>query len=249
MRDHPDGEWIDAARPRLRTVTIPIAVDAAFAAGPTTRELLRSLAAALDPTKGTGRLIVANGDDERELLCRYVEGLELDDANATPDLTDYRGAIKLLGGPYWQQTADESTTYSTGSPVSFFPLLPIRLAASEVFATETITNLGDVEAWPVWELTGPGDGFVLRNVTTGRAISWAGTLGAGETLTIDTRPRAQSTTPKTVIDGAGTNRFADLDAWDFWPLIRGAQTIQLEVVAATAATRITCRHRPQFWTV
>lgn len=51
----------------------------------------------------------------------------------------------------------------------------------------TAHNAGDVDAWPVFEITGPVDNPVISNETTGFSFLVSGVIGAGETVTIDSR--------------------------------------------------------------
>jgi hypothetical protein len=51
----------------------------------------------------------------------------------------------------------------------------------------TAVNSGDVDAWPLFEITGPVDSPIITNETTGRAFTVSGTILAGSTLTIDAR--------------------------------------------------------------
>lgn len=51
----------------------------------------------------------------------------------------------------------------------------------------TANNAGDIDAWPVFEITGPVDNPVITNETTGRAFLVSGVIGAGEVVTIDAR--------------------------------------------------------------
>jgi hypothetical protein len=51
----------------------------------------------------------------------------------------------------------------------------------------TLTNPGDVDAWPIWEFNGPHEGIDI--VVQGRLIRRTRPLAAGHQLTIDTRDR------------------------------------------------------------
>ena len=93
----------------------------------------------------------------------------------------------------------------------------------------TVTNTGDVEAYPIWEVTGPGTP-TLANLTTGRSFGLATPLTAGETVTVDTRPTRQS-----VVDSAGRNRWPDLvttSPRQLWPLAAGRNALDLRLAGA-----------------
>lgn len=212
------------------------------------RTVLRAWEQRLNPTLGPGRIRCTSPiGDQRELICRYVEGLELDEddthrfpAKVITDLTfeaDY---------PYWLATADSAALWVSGGTTSFFPIFPLRLSSSQVFSSNVITNTGDVDAWPSWYVHGPGSALVIRNITTGRTLAWSGTLASGEALTIDTRPEALSDTPKRVELQDGSNQFSLLSMYDLWPLVPGSQTIQVEMSGADAASYVTVGWRHQY---
>lgn len=209
------------------------------------RTQLRALIRTMDPTRGDGRLrITAPAGDQRELTCRYVAGLEMPEQlgdTAGPGLQ--RAAVVLRAtDPFWYDVATTSATYETGTPATFFPFFPLRLSASEVFADATLDNGGDVETWPVWTIVGPGSEIVLRNLTTGKALTLDHTLADGESVTIDTRPGS-----KTVLDQDGVSRFSSLTASSsLWPLERGSNSIRVEVTGATAATAVTVAFKKRY---
>jgi hypothetical protein len=48
-------------------------------------------------------------------------------------------------------------------------------------------NTGDVDAWPLFEVTGPVNSPIIENTTTGRSFLVSGVIPAGVTVTIDSR--------------------------------------------------------------
>lgn len=192
----------------------------------------RTLTVAMDPTRGEGRLrSEADDGTQRDLPCRYAGGLELieDHPLRQPAVLVFRAHQ-----PYWLDVNVQSNTFTTGQTATFFPFFPLRLSGSEVFAGTTIVNDGDVETWPVWDITGPGSELRLVNVTTGRRLELATVLGVGGQVTIDTRPFV-----KTVTLDDGTNLFGDLSYdSDLWPLVRGPNAIRIEMVGATADSQV-----------
>lgn len=190
----------------------------------------------LDPTRGDGRLrVTAPGGDQRELVCRCIEGMD----RAVEDETDLghrlRVALHFVTGllyPYWQDAGWTLQFWQLlGSLATFFPLFPLRLSGSEIFAATTIDNsAGDVPAWPIWTIGGPGSNPVLRNLTSGKLTSIAAVLQAGEGITIDTSPGV-----KTVTKQDGTNLFGALSATSsLWPLVQGSNSLSLELTGALA---------------
>lgn len=65
------------------------------------------------------------------------------------------------------------------------PFFPVVLASSTVNGAYQLDIQGDAEAWPIWEVDGPGEDLLIENVRTGERIFIEGEFG--ETVTIDTR--------------------------------------------------------------
>ena len=224
------GGRFRGARHEERLATIPVVLPGPIAG----RDELRRWARALDPLTGEGTLTVVQGDHAgRQLVCAYEAGLD-----------DYAEEFPLLGlttlafraaDPYWQDGTESSlvtTTSSTG--FTWFPFLPLVLGSSDVFASATITNVGDVDAWPVITVVGPGNDLVLTNLTTGLAWSFPGNIAAGSTLVVDTRPGHKSAR----LDG--NNAFGRLtDDSALWPLVPGPNRISIAFATATPASRVT----------
>lgn len=209
----------------------------------------RALVVSMDPKRGEGVLrITTPVGDQREISCRVVSGLEGAEriGDTTGQLAQSFPAVFRAWNPYWRSVSDNITDYTPGSATgSFFPLFPLRLTSSEVFADATIVNDGDVDAWPVWTINGTGSGIVLSNLTTGKSLSLSTFLGVGESLTVDTRPRV-----KTVTKQDGTNLWTDVSATStLWPLVKGTNAIRIQMGAATATSRVRLARRNQYLTV
>lgn len=148
--------------------------------------------------------------------------------------------------PWWRDIGDSAVDFTVSSdPGAFFPMLfPWRLASSEVFAVALVENDGDVAAWPVWTVTGPGSDLVLGNDTTGERLALAHTFGPGESVTIDTQPGA-----KTVTTPDGSSLFSSLSPDSvLWALGAGATSVQVQFAGATAASRVALRYRRRWLT-
>lgn len=48
-------------------------------------------------------------------------------------------------------------------------------------------NTGDIDAWPLFEITGPVNSPIIENQSTGRSFLVVGNVAAGQTITIDSR--------------------------------------------------------------
>ncbi|WP_353707297.1 hypothetical protein ABRQ22_15010 [Cellulosimicrobium sp. ES-005] len=105
--------------------------------------------------------------------------------------------------------------------------LPVTPGAAN--GTMTLENPGDVEAYPIWELRGPGKNF--RAISPrGEVLEWLGTLTADETLVIDTQAG-------TVLDGKGENRYAELgETPRMWTIPPGETTAEIQFEATSSGT-------------
>jgi hypothetical protein len=208
------------------------------------RTALRALVLAMDPTRGVGTIrVTAPGGDQRDLSCICVDGLSVvEKLGETSNTMDQRLVLVFRAhDPYWRSTSNSVRTYSAGSSTAtFFPFFPLRLSSSEVFAADTVDNVGDVQTWPVWTATGPMTALVLKNLTTGEALTLTVTLTSGETATIDTDA-------KTLTKNDGTNLFPYLD-WSsvLWALRRGSNSIQVELNGGGGSSSVQLSYPTQY---
>ena len=223
------GGRFRGARHEERLATIPVVVP-----GPTDgRDELRRWARALDPLKGEGTLTVVQGDHAgRQLVCCYEAGLD-----SFSEEYQSLGLTVLAfraSDPYWQDATEQSLIATIDSTAfTWFPFLPLVLGASDVFAAATITNTGDVDAWPVVKVTGPGTDLEVMNMTTGKAWHFEGSIAAGSVLVVDHRPGHKSAR----LDGA--NVFGRLsDDSVLWPLVPGPNRVSIGFASATAQSSV-----------
>lgn len=210
----------------VMTVDLTAANDVAL------RTLLRSFVASMDPKRGPGKIRVTSPlGDQREITCWYSAGLEMEEklGNSGPDWQRVPLKMRALD-PYWYDVNPTSKTFTVATLVpSFFPIFPLKLTASELAVDDNIDNTGDVDAWPVWTVNGPGAGIKLSNLTTGKAVYFPDlVLVDGQQLVVDTRPGVKST----VIDET-TNAYSALSqSSSLWSLERGVNIIRLEMSGA-----------------
>lgn len=103
--------------------------------------------------------------------------------------------------------------------------LPVTPGAAN--GTMTLENPGDVDAYPIWELSGPGRNF--RAISPrGEVLEWLGTLAADESLVIDTQAG-------TVLDGKGENRYAELgETPRMWTIPPGETVAEIQFEATSS---------------
>lgn len=201
-----------------------------------------------DPTRGPGLLRVTGpAGDIRELSCSYQDGLSLVEPPGRDRRRNQVTVLTLVAhDPYWAAPAATVLSWQTGVARSFFPIFPLHLGSSQVFARSLIDPTSDVATFPVWTISGPGRIIALKNLTTGKTLAWSGTLGFGEQLTIDTRPGNQSAAPKSVFLQDATNQYGLLTVRDMWPLIPGSNDVAIEMTGATGDSIVTLSYQSRY---
>lgn len=217
---------------------------------PTLAVARRALVYAMNPARGLGTLrSTAQDGAVRDLNCRLVDGLRGDESsqNRQP------GAIFVdlqfaAADPFWYDTDYTVLSFGTGAPVVFLsnPFLGPNISSSGIASSFSVYNGGDVEAWPIWIITGPGNTIVLTNNTTGKSLTLSGsgglTLSGGQVLTIDTRPGV-----KTVTREDGSNQFASVSSTSsLWELAPGNNSISLSIAGTSGASGLQLKYKQRY---
>ncbi|WP_435112017.1 phage distal tail protein [Nocardiopsis synnemataformans] len=236
-----DGTVIRGTRTEAREIFLPIYLEAPTRAAVLAKR--RALAAAFSPTEadggGDGVLELAEDTGQRRRIrARYVSGMDGPEGGGDTgmDWATY-GLTLVAAQPYWER--DPITYRWALDPPdggTWLPILPLRVRDSDVVGEGmTIRNPGTVRSWPVWTITGPLSGTAtMRNRTTGQQLEFSSALDGGEQIVIDTRPRR-----KTVRDGLGVNRFADLALGSvLWPLAPGENTVDIMLTGLGPGSRL-----------
>lgn len=213
------------------------------------RTKLRQILSIFNPLDGEGKLRVTRPDGtKREINCRYHQGMQLvEDERSFGSVFAKCIVTFRCSDPLWYDATPLSNSFSGGTTVAFFPITPIHLNSSGIFAVPApIINAGDLETWPVWVIQGPGSGIVLRNSGTGELIDLTGiSLLVGESITIDTREGK-----RTVLKGDGTNLYGSmLPGSSLWPIYKGSNSIQVDMTGTTAASRVTLTYYQRYLSV
>lgn len=168
--------------------------------------------------------------EARSLECRFVavdDEFGLDPVRA--GWAEYTVAL-VAEDPYWRG-APIRRRFSAGSSEDFISVAgpPFTISEGSTIANATIDNPGDVDAWPVWTITGP-----TTAVTVGigsSEIGVPGDLDADDVLVIDTDPRRQSATLN------GVRQRGVLAPHDFAPIpAGGVSALSLSMVGSGAVT-------------
>ncbi|MFF4245223.1 phage tail domain-containing protein [Streptomyces sp. NPDC001822] len=247
-----DGATVRGARATARPVMLPI-----FIYGidrKTLREFKAKLANALNPRLGYSVLTFIEQDGEtRRLKCYYAGGMEGSEAVGSSGFTWISYGIQLTAAdPFFYGDTATAANWSFGldQPLLSSSFLPVTLAKG-VASTGTLTveNPGDIEAWPVWEITGPLKRFKFTGPDgTSFGISdqpgGADVIATGRTLTVDCRPGF-----KTVADDTGQIYFPLLSASpSLWSVPPGTSTAQADLLAGSGRPTVKMTLYPRYLT-
>jgi hypothetical protein len=233
------GTRLKQAYVKSRDIDLPLGITGVSKSD--LRTQIRNLLNMFNPLAGDGQLkIIAEDGSQRLITCRYSSGLEIQETGLS-----WQSVIIVLKAfdPYWYDPNPIVQTFTVGTPATFFPMLPMRLTSSTVFADTTIANNGDVESWPTWIITGPGDTIYIRNLTTGEFININYTLAPGDTITIDTRPGK-----KTVTFGDGTNLYPNMSSdSSLWALQAGNNQVRIEMQNSQVTSNVQLSYQNRYW--
>lgn len=236
-----DGELITALRATGAQPTLGLLVAADDEN--TFRSRARALRRSMRPKAGLGTLTVRSSDGEaRSLDCLCTAGLEGDEASAQQG-SWWKLALKFYAPDPWWYGDPVTVTYGLGTPAAFFPIFPLVLSPSTVIG-QFVIDLSDSDApsYPVWTITGPGNGLVLTNLTTSQVITVNAPLSAGEQMVVDTRPGLQS-----VRKADGTNLLGALASDPaLWSLVEDSNAISVALTGATSASVVAVTYTPRY---
>lgn len=182
-------------------------------------------------------LRVTRPDGEiRQLQVFYTGGLDGDMVDGGPLHAQY--VVSLLAPDPWPTAAGNDTAS--------------WLSTDGDLPTVSIINDGDLEAFPVWTITGPATSVNVNNTTTGKGWLYTSSLvgfnlASGKSLTIDTRfspPR----TGLPVVDSDGTSRFSSFHpASSMFTLAPGQNDFTITFAGNSGATEIEVSWLPRYF--
>ncbi|MFJ8699466.1 phage tail domain-containing protein [Streptomyces ardesiacus] len=247
-----DGSMYRGTRASARQVMLPV-----FVYGidrKTLKEFKRKLANALNPKAGYCVLTFIEQDGVvRRLQCYYAGGMEGNESTGGAGFTWVSYGLQLTAmDPWFYGDLEVAANWSFGTAQPFLknPFFPVTLSSGTA-ATDTISvsNPGDIEAWPVWTFTGPLKSFQLTGPDGSKfgipeQAGGADALQAGRTLTVDTRPGY-----KTVLDDKGVNYFPLMNpAPSLWSLPPGVSTVKTSLVSGSGTPTVNVKLTPRYAT-
>ena len=199
------------------------------------RQMIRNCNAYKEP-EVLGALKVVTPDGlERQIDCWLVEWPDMEsegpaDAMVTP--------VFWAPLPWFYDPEEQSEIFAldilggAGYPVEYVDPTGIEYVDADINVDIFPINEGDVDAWPIIRITGPGQDPTIENVTTGKVfeLTAAGgiVLDTGDYVEIDMRESTVVHFDDT--DDSITSITAKMsDASEFWPLQRGANELHVEL--------------------
>lgn len=144
--------------------------------------------------------------------------------------------------PYWEGAPVSAGPWKGADPQNFFGgdgspsgATPFVISKSQTIGSATITNPGDVPAYPVWTITGELDDV---EVGIGDAVISPPDVNSGDTLIIDTNPR----NVQAALDGVNVS--ATVGFLDLEPIPPG-ESVPVHV-QGTGAGSVSCTLVPLF---
>jgi hypothetical protein len=130
---------------------------------------------------------------------------------------------------------------------AFYPVYPLRLNPSQLGGTATVLNPGDLPAYPVWTITGPGT-VTIANLDSGEQFGFSTELDPGQVVTVDTRPPdVAPDTGLTAVDDQGEDFWPHFDRLpDLFELPPGETRLALDLTSATEASRVDLVFTPRY---
>lgn len=230
-----DGGVLVNRRRSVRGIVLPIYLIHATRV----QTLMSQLATML---QGPGKLQYSDGTDTRELRqVIYEAGI---DGSGIANKLQRLLAVSLIAlDPWWYGPA-ASQILSTDAPTAFDAALSFdSVLPFDGGGSTAVLVLGDIEAYPVFTVTGP----VTTLVAGSGGLSWAiaSPLGASDTLVVDHRPSSRG--PR---KNGGTVDWSLLtQASRLFPLAQGAAVaVTTGATGTTGATQLVMSYEPRYLT-
>ena len=237
------GRWRRSKRD-VRDIDLPLTLLSEDQ--PMLQRMMDKLMRVLDDTYTTPMLVATFPDGSAwEIGVHYVSGLDAAHGEETDGITfsDYLMTLRAPK-PYWVSRDSRAYRLGINDADSMRGLLrntsltKLQVAPSQVIGDFQVDNDGNVEAYPVWTVTGPGSEFTARR-NDGKGFIYTQPIVAGETVTFDTLN-------KKVFSSIHGNVWDNLaPAPKLFSLPRGESRIEVELVNSTTSSLVDMYFRPR----
>lgn len=186
------GERVESVHTEPRLIALPVVINTSEP-GDLDRAVA-GLAPVLNPSTDCRIIVERDDGSAREIVARYYSGAG---EQTVADHERKHITIPLVfkaHDPYWRALNDAWGREAGG----------IADAIGAGFTEIAATNLGDVEAWPEWTVTGPAENIEIVSFARGKIVRAIEVLPDGAQLRIRTDP---------------ADRGVWLDDFDAWPAL------------------------------
>jgi hypothetical protein len=186
-----DGQRLTGSRTQPRRVFWPLAIRGANAAEWLTTS--RAFFAGLSTDRTGTFKVTANDGQVRSIPLRLLSQDE-QVFDSDPDLfaREVVGVDLVADDPFWRGPQVLQTFQTAQVAAQFFETAGthvLNLMSSSTTASATVSNPGEVDAWPLWTITGPASSFTIGVGST--VISATMSLLVGESVQVSTDPTVQ----------------------------------------------------------
>lgn len=132
--------------------------------------------------------VQAPGRKPRYLNCRFInDGGQAYEVDPSSLGWAVYGVSLVAEDPYWYEDLITKSFYMGVDEVDFIPVggaPDFHITAGASLTNSEVTNPGDVEAWPVWTIRGPGSNISI--IVDGAELALIPALAANDVVVIDT---------------------------------------------------------------
>lgn len=198
--------------------------------------------------------LIQDGSGATKILAQYTEG---DNQTLTMSVHYTGGAEGNWGSnegmtwatwvfsfqapnPFWQTA--ETQEFTIGSGITGRGLLPqltkLKVSSSQTLGVITVTNSGDVPAFPIWRIRGPIEDFVASDGVN--SFGFISEIFTGETITVDTGTGE-------VTDDLGQNRYNLLSpAPKLFHIQPGVSNLTVNGIANSLDAQVVISYSPRY---
>lgn len=247
---HPrGGSRLRHVQPLERIITLPLLVQGADHMEFITR--WRALARAFTRTlrEGPGVLEFARPDgSRRQIDCVYEGGFDTSGAAYSGITSDTMAVSLYCEDPYWVDPVPQVVHREyDGAADDFFVPYP-SISSGQVLGSTTVENPGDVDVWPIWNISGPAAGITFTHADSGEAFTLTPSaigqsLTVGESVTVNTDPVS-------VRANDGSNWVGALN-WPgaiLWGLRPGLNSVSFVLGSADVGSAVDLVYHPRYET-